>query len=101
MNSTAFKRFLTIARPERKNLLWGLFFLIISSLSSLAYPQLIRWLIDHVLQPKRMDLLLPVVLGLFAAFVLQSVTSAIRYYLFKLFHPWAVIGTTLFCASTR
>ncbi len=84
MNSTAFKRFLTIARPERKNLLWGLFFLIISSLSSLAYPQLIRWLIDHVLQPKRMDLLLPVVLGLFAAFVLQSVTSAIRYYLFTL-----------------
>jgi ABC-type multidrug transport system fused ATPase/permease subunit len=84
MNQTTLRRLLAIAAPERKNLLWGLFFLIISSLSGLAYPQMIRWLIDRVLQPGRMDLLLPVVLGLFVAFLLQGISSAFRYYLFTL-----------------
>ena len=84
MNKKILKRFLEVARPEQKNLLWGLFFLIVSSASSLAYPQMIRWLIDRVLQPGRMDLLLPVVLGLFAAFLFQGIASAVRYYLFTL-----------------
>ncbi len=45
---------------------------------------MIRWLIDKVLQPGRMDLLLPVVLGLFVAFIFQGIASAFRYYLFTL-----------------
>ncbi len=84
MNKKTLQRFLSVARPERKNLLWGLFFLIVSSVSGLAYPQMIRWLIDKVLQPGRMDLLLPVVLGLFVAFIFQGIASAFRYYLFTL-----------------
>ncbi len=81
MQST-FSRLLSVARPEKKPLLWGLFFLLISSLSALAFPQIIRWLVDSVLTPKRNDLLLPVVAALFAASVLQALAAAIRYFLF-------------------
>ncbi len=71
-----------IALPEKKSLLWGLLFLILSSGTGLVYPQLVRWMVDHVLQPKKAELLLPVVLGLFGAFVVQGVASSLRYYLF-------------------
>ena len=84
INKTTWLRLLSIAKPERNNLLWGLFFLIISSAAGLVYPQLTRWLIDNVLSPKRMDLLLNVSLGLFAAFLIQGLTSSLRYYLFTL-----------------
>ncbi len=84
MKNKIWFRLFSIARPEAKFLSWGLFFLVLSSGSGLAYPQLIRWMIDNVLQPKRQDLLLPVVLGLFAAFAIQGVASSLRYYLFTL-----------------
>lgn len=84
MKNTTWLRLYSIARPEVKTLSWGLVFLVLSSGSGLAYPQMVRWMVDNVLQPKRMDLLLPVVGGLFAAFVLQGIASSARYYLFTL-----------------
>ncbi|MBC7419348.1 MAG: ATP-binding cassette domain-containing protein [Bdellovibrio sp.] len=84
MNRTTWLRLLSLTRSETKPLLWGLFFLIVSSAAGLAYPQLTRWLIDHVLTPKRLDLLVYLAFGLFAAFLIQGVTSSLRYYLFTL-----------------
>ncbi len=81
---TTWSRLASVARPEKKPLLWGLFFLLVSSLSALAFPQIIRWLVDSVLTPKRLDLLLPVVGALFLASILQAMATAVRYYLFTL-----------------
>ena len=81
---TTWTRFYSVARPERKTLAWGLLFLVLSSGAGLVYPQLVRWMVDNVLQPKNYDLLNKVVLVLLAAFIFQSVTSSFRYYLFTL-----------------
>ncbi len=78
------RRLSSIIQPEKKPLLLGLLFLVISSGASLIYPQLIRWMVDNVLQPKRYDLLLPAVGFLFSAFVVQGVFGSLRYYIFTL-----------------
>lgn len=82
--SISMKRLMSVAKPEFKTLGWGLFFLVISSGSSLAYPQVIRWMVDNVLQTKRIDLLWWSVGVLFVVFVLQGITSSVRYFLFTL-----------------
>jgi len=82
--SNSMKRLMSVAKPEFKTLGWGLFFLVISSGSSLAYPQVIRWMVDNVLQTKRIDLLWWSVGVLFVVFVLQGITSSVRYFLFTL-----------------
>lgn len=84
LSRSALRRLLSVARPERSTLMWGLLFLVLSSGAGLVYPQLVRWMVDHVLQPKDYALLNQVVLALFAAFVLQALTSSARYYLFTL-----------------
>ncbi len=84
MQRSTMSRLMSIARPEMTSILWGLFFLIISSGASLAYPQIIRWMVDNVLQPKKLDLLLIVVGVLFVAFILQGIASSLRYYLFTM-----------------
>ncbi|MBC7533518.1 MAG: ATP-binding cassette domain-containing protein [Oligoflexus sp.] len=84
MNNKTLKRMLRVARPELTPLSWGLVFLVISSASALAYPQLMRWMIDNVLTPKKLDMLLPVILGLFLAFLVQGITSSLRYFLFTM-----------------
>lgn len=77
-------RLLETAAPERRNILVGLVFLAVSSGTSLLFPQIIRWMIDEVLQPKRLDRLLPSALGLFGAFALLGIAGSLRYYLFTL-----------------
>lgn len=77
-------RILSLIRLEATTLLWGLFFLILSSAAGLIYPQFVRWLIDHVLSSKDGALLNKVVLGLFLALALSMVAGNIRYYLFTL-----------------
>ena len=84
MKNSTLSRLFSLTRDELKPLLWGLFFLVVSSAASLIYPQLTRWLIDSVLVPKRTDLLLNVSMILFLAFAVQGVTSSLRYYLFTL-----------------
>jgi ATP-binding cassette subfamily B protein len=84
MERTTWSRLLSIAKPEIKSISWGLVFLVLSSGASLAYPQIVRWMVDNVLQPKKLDLLLPVVGALFVAFVLQGIAASLRYYLFSM-----------------
>jgi ABC-type multidrug transport system fused ATPase/permease subunit len=81
---TTWSRLYSIAKPEIKFLSWGMVFLVLSSGAGLAYPQMVRWMVDNVLQPKKMELLLPVVLGLFAVFVVSGIAAGLRYYLFTL-----------------
>ena len=81
---TTRQRLFSVAKPEIKSISFGLVFLILSSASMLVYPQLIRWMIDHILTPKRFDLLNKVVLVLLAAFVVQAITGSMRYYLFSM-----------------
>lgn len=83
-HSATWKRLYGTARPERRNILLGLVFLALSSGTSLLFPQLIRWMIDSVLQPKRAELLLPAVMGLFGAFTVLGVAGSLRYYLFSI-----------------
>ena len=84
MKSQTYQRLLSTAKPEKTNLIWGFIFLILSSGAGLTYPQLVRWMIDNVVQPKKLDLLLPTVGVLFLAFVIQGIFGSLRYYLFTL-----------------
>lgn len=78
------KRLIEVAKPERGLLYWGLLFLVLSSAGGLAFPQVIRWMLDNVMQPKSSGLLLPAVLALFAAFFAQSIFGSLRYFLFTI-----------------
>ena len=84
INKTTWEKLYTVAKPEKKGILLGLLFLVISSSAGLAFPQIVRWMVDHVLQPKNYDLLNKVVLLLLAVFVIQAITSSLRYYNFTL-----------------
>ncbi len=86
------RRLVSIARPQKVALIWGLFFLVISSGAGLAYPQIVRWMVDNVLEPRRADRLLPMVLILFSAFLVQSLAGSARYYLFTMAGEKIVIG---------
>jgi ABC transporter fused permease/ATP-binding protein len=77
-------RILSLIRLERSTLLWGLFFLAISSVAGLIYPQFVRWIVDYVLVAKDYALLNQVVGGLFVALALSMIAGNIRYYLFTL-----------------
>jgi ABC-type multidrug transport system fused ATPase/permease subunit len=83
-SNKTFSRLLQLAKTEQRSLLWGLFFLLLSSGSSLTFPQIIRWFLDNVIQPQKLELLLPTALGLFFLFVLQGVAGSLRYYFFTL-----------------
>ena len=84
MKPSTWDRIYSVAKPEKKTLALGLLFLVLSSGAGLAYPQLVRWMVDNVLQPKNFDLLNKVVFALLFAFIFQAVTSSVRYYLFTL-----------------
>lgn len=84
MTSPTKKRILSLVNLERGTLLWGLFFLILSSAAGLVYPQFVRWMVDHVLTAKDYSLLNQVVLGLFIALSVSMIAGNIRYYLFTL-----------------
>ncbi len=84
MSSTTRKRIFSLINLERVALLWGLFFLVVSSVAGLVYPQFVRWMVDHVLESKDSHLLNQVVVGLFVALAISIIAGNIRYYLFTL-----------------
>jgi ABC transporter fused permease/ATP-binding protein len=77
-------RILKLARPEIKTLLWGTLFLAISSAASLAYPQLIRTILDQALTSKSMEAVNQAGLLIWIAFLVQGIASSLRYFLFTL-----------------
>jgi ABC transporter fused permease/ATP-binding protein len=83
-NMQTWKRLLSLIKTEKKFLAWGMFFLVLSSGSTLIFPQLTRWFIDFVLTPKKYDLLTPAVAGMFFAFVIMGFAGSLRYYFFTL-----------------
>lgn len=84
MPSKTQSRILSLIKLERTSLLWGLFFLIVSSAGGLVYPQFVRWMVDHVLDKRDSHLLNKVVIGLFFALSVSMIAGNIRYYLFTL-----------------
>ena len=78
------ERLYSLVKIEKRPLFWGMFFLILSSGSTLVFPQLTRWFIDYVLTPKKYDLLVPSVLGMFCAFSIMGVAGSLRYYFFTI-----------------
>ena len=84
MRSKTQSRLFSLIKLERGMLCWGLFFLAISSVAGLVYPQFVRWMVDHVLEAKDYQRLNEVVLGLFFALSLSMIAGNIRYYLFTL-----------------
>jgi ABC-type multidrug transport system fused ATPase/permease subunit len=84
MRSKTQQRIFSLIKTEACGLLWGLFFLVLSSVAGLVYPQFVRWLVDHVLVSNDSALLGRVVLGLFAALSLSMIAGNVRYYLFTL-----------------
>jgi ABC-type multidrug transport system fused ATPase/permease subunit len=77
-------RILSLIRFEQSTLLWGLFFLAVSSIAGLIYPQFVRWIVDYVLVAKDYSLLNQVVGGLFVALAISMIAGNVRYYLFTL-----------------
>ncbi len=84
MRSKTKTRILSLIKLESSTLLWGLFFLVVSSIAGLVYPQFVRWMVDHVLVAKDYALLNKVVLALFFALSISMIAGNIRYYLFTL-----------------
>lgn len=62
-------------RPRRNILVLGFVLMIINRLSGLVLPISTKYLIDNVINARQADLLLPLVLGILAATLMQGVTS--------------------------
>lgn len=84
MDKQTWKRLFSLVKTEKISLSWGMLFLILSSGSTLVFPQLTRWFIDFVLTPKKYQLLVPAVGGMFCAFALMGIAGSLRYYFFTL-----------------
>ncbi|MGZ3726530.1 MAG: ABC transporter ATP-binding protein [Pseudobdellovibrio sp.] len=83
-NKELAKKILSLARPELKSLIWATVFLAIASGCQLAFPQVIRGMIDQALTAKSFDKINSVVLLIVVVFTLQAIASTFRYYLFTL-----------------
>lgn len=79
-----FQKLFQLSREEWPLLLQGLFFLAISSAALLAYPHAIKRLIDDALVHKNYGDLNRAAFLALGIFIIQSVTSALRYYFFTL-----------------
>ncbi|ATB45544.1 ABC transporter ATP-binding protein [Corallococcus macrosporus] len=78
-----FRRLLTLARPELLPLAAGTFFLLISSLATLAYPRAIGDLVDQALNARDRDVVDRVAILMLVVFVVQGIAMALRIYLFN------------------
>ncbi|MBY0515642.1 MAG: ATP-binding cassette domain-containing protein [Bacteriovoracaceae bacterium] len=78
------KKLLKLSREEWPLLGWGMLFLAISSAALLAYPHSIKRIIDEAIANKDQSQLNLAALFALGLFVIQSVTSALRYYFFTL-----------------
>ncbi len=77
------RRLLGLARPELPSLAGGTFFLLVSSLATLAYPRAIGDLVDEALGARSQQMLDGLALAMLGVFVVQGVAMALRAYLFQ------------------
>jgi len=83
-NSSEFKQLLTFAYPERRLLIWGTLFLALGSLVLLAFPQAVRITMDEAVETKNISLINQMGMLMLFLLTLQSLATALRYYLFTL-----------------
>ena len=66
---------LALVKPRRGLLLIGFVLMVINRVCGLALPASTKFLIDDVIDKRRTDLLMPLVLTVVAATMIQGVTS--------------------------
>jgi ATP-binding cassette subfamily B protein len=76
------RRILGLARAERRTLLAGIFFLLLSSGMALVFPQALRFIIDEALGARNQAFIDRAALGLIAVFAVQAGADALRYSFF-------------------
>lgn len=86
MDSTAglARKILSLAKPELKTLLVAGFFLAVASACQLAFPQVIRSMVDASLQAKDLARIDQISILILVVFIIQAIASTIRYYLFTM-----------------
>jgi ATP-binding cassette subfamily B protein len=100
-----FFRLLQLARPEWRLLSIGFVFLVISSGLTLIYPQAIRMMIDQIFSAEglsdegRLSLMNKAALLLILIFVVQAVTSSLRFYFFTVAGERSVLRLRHLCFS--
>ena len=77
-----FFKLMALSREEWPILIKGMFFLLISSIALMAYPQYIKAIIDDALHSKDLHALNKAAILALIVFIIQAVTSALRYYYF-------------------
>jgi ABC transporter fused permease/ATP-binding protein len=76
------RRLASLARPEARTLAAGIFFLAVGSGMSLLYPQAMRLIIDEALGSRDRSMIDRAALGMTVILGIQSLSVALRYYLF-------------------
>ena len=76
------RNLLKLAKSQWKTLFLATFFLAISASASLTYPQAIRVIMDEAIGSKDTEMIDKAALFMGIVFVIQSITGALRYYLF-------------------
>lgn len=84
VNASEFRQLLTFAYPERKLLFWGTLFLALGSLVLLAFPQAVRITMDEAVETKNIRLINQMGMLMLILLAVQSLATALRYYLFTL-----------------
>lgn len=83
-NRTFFVKLLNLSRDEWPILIKGMIFLLVSSAALMVYPQYIKTIIDEALKTKDLNALNMAALLALVVFVIQAITSSLRYYYFTL-----------------
>ena len=83
-NSGLARKILSLAKPEFKTLLVAGFFLAVASACQLAFPQVIRNMVDASLQAKDLQRIDQISLLILVVFIVQAIASTVRYYLFTM-----------------
>lgn len=84
LNGRLVRKIVSLAKPEFKTLLMASFFLAVASACQLAFPQVIRNMIDASLQARDLEKINQISWVILIVFVLQAIASTIRYYLFTM-----------------
>ncbi len=76
------RRLLALARPEWRALSAGLFFLLVGSTGSLAFPQGLRFILDEALGRRDAHVIDRAAMIMIGVLTLQAAASSLRYVLF-------------------
>lgn len=82
LKTSSIKRLLRISREEWPLLIKGMIFLAVSSAAMMSYPQYIKVIIDEAIKSKNSSSLNFAALTALVIFVIQGITSSLRYYYF-------------------